>query len=183
MLTNCHEGGLSYLSPRYGFACDTVKLFEIVIASGEITQAYPPVTQGSDFFLPGKNEDLFQALKGGSNNFGIVTRIDFTTLAIGDIWGGPVTYNISEVPKAIEAFYNFNAADPYDEYASTTQTVAYIEGRGLVGVNDFEYSKPVANPPAFAGWDAIPKISSNARIDKYKNITDEHASFSPGGLR
>ena len=174
-------GGLSYLAPRYGFVCDNVALFEVVLASGEITQAYPAV---KDPLIPGMNEDLFQALKGGSNNFGIVTRIDYKTLSMGKMWGGQIVYNISQAPTALRAFADFTAATPYDEYATTIQSVAYVEGFGLVGVNDFEYTKEIANPPAFAGWDGIqPRLTSSLRIANLKDITDEQGSFSPDGMR
>lgn len=50
---------MSYTSPRYGWTCDTVSQFEIVLADGSIVQ----VDSHS-------NPDLFWALKGGGNNFG-----------------------------------------------------------------------------------------------------------------
>jgi hypothetical protein len=37
-----------------------------------------------------ENSDLWYALKGGSNNFGVVTRFDFQTFAQGDLWGGSI---------------------------------------------------------------------------------------------
>jgi hypothetical protein len=36
--------------------------------------------------------DLFYALKGGSNNFGVVTRIDLKTFPQGKFWGGFIGY-------------------------------------------------------------------------------------------
>ena len=52
-------GGLSHLSNRYGLSVDNVVSFEIVLASGEVVTA-----------SQNRNQDLFVALKGGSNNFG-----------------------------------------------------------------------------------------------------------------
>lgn len=52
-------GGVSYTSPRYGWTCDTVSLFEIVLADGSIAHV-------DDSSHP----DLMWALKGGINNFG-----------------------------------------------------------------------------------------------------------------
>ncbi|PQE14459.1 oxidoreductase FAD-binding protein [Rutstroemia sp. NJR-2017a BBW] len=57
-------GGFSSLSPRYGMCCDMVENFEVVLANGEIINANA-----------NENSDLWTALKGGSNNFGIVTRM------------------------------------------------------------------------------------------------------------
>ena len=123
-------------------------------------------------------------MKGGSNNFGIVTRFDFKTVPLDYIWGGQIVYPISQAPTALQAFYKFTEATPYDEYATTIQSVAYVEGFGLVGVNDFEYTKAVTNPPVFDLWDDIqPRLQSTLRLAKLKNITDEQGSFSPNGLR
>lgn len=51
--------GVSYTSPRYGFTCDTVTQFEVVLADGSIVEANA-----------NRNQDLMWALKGGVNNFG-----------------------------------------------------------------------------------------------------------------
>lgn len=45
-----------------------------------------------------QNPDLFVALKGGSNNFGIVTRFDLQIYPQGDFWGGFGYYTSSTVP-------------------------------------------------------------------------------------
>ncbi|KAI0518000.1 FAD-binding domain-containing protein [Xylaria bambusicola] len=58
-------GGNSYYSGRQGWGCDSVINFEVVLANGTIINANRTV-----------NADLWQALKGGGNNFGIVTRFD-----------------------------------------------------------------------------------------------------------
>lgn len=52
--------GLSYLSDLHGMACDNVVNFEIVIADGSVVNANAT-----------SNQDLFKALKGGANNFGM----------------------------------------------------------------------------------------------------------------
>ncbi|ESZ90177.1 hypothetical protein SBOR_9430 [Sclerotinia borealis F-4128] len=57
-------GGFSSFSPRYGMCCDMVDNFEVVLADGQIINANANA-----------NSDLWTALKGGSNNFGVVTRM------------------------------------------------------------------------------------------------------------
>lgn len=52
-------GGLSFLSAQYGFACDNVVNYEIVLANSTIVNANAE-----------NNTDLFWALKGGGNQFG-----------------------------------------------------------------------------------------------------------------
>ena len=38
-----------------------------------------------------QNPDLFKALKGGSANFGIVTRFDMQAFEVPELWGGLVS--------------------------------------------------------------------------------------------
>ncbi|KAL9106842.1 MAG: hypothetical protein Q9227_008175 [Pyrenula ochraceoflavens] len=52
-------GGLSFLSAQYGFACDNVVNFEVVLADATIVNANET-----------SHTDLFFALKGGGNQFG-----------------------------------------------------------------------------------------------------------------
>jgi FAD/FMN-containing dehydrogenase len=54
---------------------------QVVLSSGEIVDANAK-----------SNADLWSALKGGSNNFGVVTRIDLRTFPQGKFWGGFAVY-------------------------------------------------------------------------------------------
>lgn len=58
--------GISYTSPRYGWTCDTVSEFQIVLADGSIVEADSK-----------SRPDLLWALKGGSNNFGSELSFSF----------------------------------------------------------------------------------------------------------
>ena len=68
-------GGVSFFSPRYGFVCDNIIRFEVVLATGVAVN----VTQTS-------YPDLWVALKGGSNNFGVVTQFQSTAFTQGKFW-------------------------------------------------------------------------------------------------
>ncbi|KAM0817437.1 putative FAD-binding domain-containing protein [Seiridium cardinale] len=57
-------GGMSFFSNLYGWACDNVAQYEIALANGTILQA----SQNS-------HAGLYRALRGGSDNFGVVTKI------------------------------------------------------------------------------------------------------------
>ncbi|KAI1858095.1 uncharacterized protein JN550_012851 [Neoarthrinium moseri] len=56
-------GGNTWFTAQKGFGCDNVVSYDIVLADGQIITA-----------KQGLNADLFRALKGGSNNFGIVVK-------------------------------------------------------------------------------------------------------------
>lgn len=62
-------GGSTYYMNKEGFACDSVRNFEVVLANGTIVNANKD-----------QNADLWKALKGGGSNFGIVTRFDMEAL-------------------------------------------------------------------------------------------------------
>jgi FAD/FMN-containing dehydrogenase len=70
-------GGNSFFSGLHGLGCDNVVNFEVVLANGEIVNANSS-----------SHADLWTALKGGSGNFGIVTRFDMYTFPAHDLWGG-----------------------------------------------------------------------------------------------
>jgi hypothetical protein len=73
-------GGISFYAQRLGFAADNVIRWEIVLASGVVMNC-----------TANENSDIYRALKGGGNNFGIVTQVDVHTVPQGPIWGGMIT--------------------------------------------------------------------------------------------
>lgn len=86
------SGGLSFFSSREGFICDNVVNYEVVLTNGEIVNANA-----------NENSDLWRALRGGGNNFGIVTRFDMKTFKQGPFYGGTVFYFPDNFPGQIQA--------------------------------------------------------------------------------
>lgn len=76
-MANFALGGLSFFSKRYGLAMDGIINHEVVLGNGTIVNANAT-----------SNADLHKALKGGSGNFGIVTRFDLNSWKQDKIWGG-----------------------------------------------------------------------------------------------
>ncbi|KAL7275625.1 hypothetical protein RUND412_001411 [Rhizina undulata] len=93
-------GGNGYLTGKYGFASDSVVGYEIVTADAKILE----VTAQS-------HPNLFLALKGGSSNFGIVTRFDLATFDLTKVWAGVVNIDYSQVPEALNL--GLDAIDRY----------------------------------------------------------------------
>ena len=126
-------GGLSSLSPRYGFACDMVENFEIVLASGEVVNANAR-----------QNSDLWVALKGGSNNFGVVTRFDIKCFPQGKIWGGYLVGLMTTLDENLKALADM---DPkWDEYASMKQSYTFSPKAGYSIATNIEYTKDSPEP-------------------------------------
>ncbi|KAI9827438.1 MAG: hypothetical protein M1832_004787 [Thelocarpon impressellum] len=158
-------GGNSFFTARKGFVCDNVKNFEIVLGSGQIVNANRT-----------SNEDLFRCLKGGSNNFGIVTRFDMEAFDQGDLWGGYITYEQASAPDQIAGFTEFADKIAQDPYASLIAVWNYVGGQKSIS-NVYEYTKPEAYPAIFENLTKIkPELLSTMRIASLYNITDELAS-------
>ncbi|KAK0747388.1 hypothetical protein B0T21DRAFT_417872 [Apiosordaria backusii] len=166
-------GGISYFGPRFGWTCDTVSNFEVVLADGSIINA-------NDH----ENPDLLWALRGGSNNFGIVTRVDLQTFEQDDLWGGYVIRPISTADAQIQALAEFNNPSNYDEAASLITTFGYSGSANLlVTVNNMEYTKPVEDPRVFRPLLNLPVLTSTQRIASLTNLTAETAAHNAIGAR
>ncbi|GAB1315262.1 Bifunctional solanapyrone synthase [Madurella fahalii] len=166
-------GGLSMFSSRWGFACDSVTEFKVVLASGELVRAHA-----------GENADLWTALKGGLNNFGLVTSITMKTFSAGDIWGG-VTYYLpgtfSELLRnACEFVHNET-----DEDAHIMCSAGYGFGHQAVTcVMYHTQGKP--NPPSLQRFTAVqPQIEQmcSMRTSTHLEFCEELSKFSNDGMR
>lgn len=157
-------GGNSFFTARYGFVCDNVANFEIVLGDGRIVNA----NQTS-------NADLWQALKGGGNNLGIVTRFDLVAFAQGDLWGGLVAYPESTTAHQIKAFVNFGNNIVKDVFGSLISFWQYTsESDTTVVINAYHYTKPVVDAPPYKEHLAIPgKISDSTRISNVSDLAGE----------
>ncbi|KAF2183516.1 FAD-binding domain-containing protein, partial [Zopfia rhizophila CBS 207.26] len=89
-------GGLSTYSGKRGFACDNVKTFQVVVAGGEILEANES-----------SHSDLFWALKGGSSNFGIITRFDLHTHPDYQLYTAAQSMGLEHWNELAEAIDNF----------------------------------------------------------------------------
>ena len=160
-------GGISFLSPQRGFACDNVVNMEVVLADGQIVHANPQ-----------QNPDLFTALKGGSNNFGIVTRFDFQTFPLGNFWGGSIVYPSTTIPQQLQAFATFMDPKNFDPHAEIIMAIGYVGAiTSIIVSNGIYYTKPVADPPTFHPFTAIqPQLASTMRISNMTDFVNEEES-------
>lgn len=162
-------GGISYFSPRYGWTCDTVTSIEIVLADGSIVET----NANSD-------PDLFQALKGGNNNFGIVTRMDFTTFKQGLIWTGNVYQDLSIVDDVISELVKITSPDAYDEHASIITTFGFSQARGLSVISSvLAYTKEVETPPIYKDFLSLPNLMNTSSLANMTAASKTTRSYSP----
>ena len=71
------------------------------------------------------------SLKGGSSNFGIVTRFTIRTFPLGKIWGGDAYYSVASLDAHIKALYEFTANPNYDVDAGYFLNYAYTASSRL----------------------------------------------------
>ncbi|KAL4770173.1 hypothetical protein BDW60DRAFT_90696 [Aspergillus nidulans var. acristatus] len=175
-------GGLSTFSPELGFACDSIVSMQVVLASGEIVVANET-----------HNAPLFFALKGGQNNFGVVTRFDLATFPQDDFWGGAIQYPASANEAQLDAFWKFKnlTVDPYAEVEQSflynaSAPSANPEER-YYSSNNLFYTRPVASVD-----DTVLRVFTSSNINepqgynsmRVSNLSDfarELSLFQPVG--
>ncbi|KAI1850162.1 hypothetical protein JX266_004541 [Neoarthrinium moseri] len=166
-------GGISYFGPRHGWTCDTATAFEVVLADGSVIEANEE-----------QNTDLFRGLRGGSNNFGLVTRIDLKTFEQGLLWTGTVYHPLSTIDDHAKIFANMTRADNYDEDASFIVGFGYSQERDLIVINnELIYTKPVESPTYYQELLDLPSIMKTSSIVNTTTLSQQGAAQVPPGAR
>jgi FAD/FMN-containing dehydrogenase len=98
------QGGLGWLRRKYGASVDSVKSVEIVTADGQVRTASET-----------EHPDLFWAVRGAGNNFGVVTRFEFELHPVGPVvYAAAPFFAISDAPAVMDAFRTFVKSTPDD---------------------------------------------------------------------
>ena len=144
------------------------------MASGEI------VNVNSDH-----NQDLFFALKGGSNNFGVVTRFDLKTFPQGKFWGGVIINPVTTLHSQLEAFHELSIAPDYNVYSAVVNNFYYNSATDtMYAVNFIEYTKAEEYPASLKSFtDIEPVLQSTMRVSNLSDFTIEQANYAPNGQR
>ena len=137
---------------------------EVVLADGSIINANAL-----------QNHDLFKALKGGSNNFGIVTRFDLHTYPQGQMWGGFIAYPESTIAQQLSAFDRFLQSARTDPYAEIICALGYVGAyKKLIVSVGFHYTKAEENPPIAQPFTSIePQLSNSMRFGENIDFVNE----------
>jgi hypothetical protein len=167
-------GGISHHTNQYGLACDNVASYELVTASGVVVT----VTQKT---FP----DLYWALRGGGNNFGIVTTFHYETLSQGIMFASKRQYNATNIPALIDAFENAVNNAEKDTKLAHFVSVAYYSGLKIAST-EFEYFTPVdaSNPPEILKeYLSVPPLQDDTRNTTLANTTPGLTESMPAGFR
>jgi hypothetical protein len=115
-------GGVGWLSPSYGAACDNVLSADVVTARGEVLTASPE-----------DNPDLYWGIRGGGGNFGVVTSFEYRLHAVRELLAGLVIHPRSEARGFLQAYSDLRANAP-DQLASFAALLSSSDGDPLVVV-------------------------------------------------
>ncbi|KAJ5995236.1 hypothetical protein N7481_002213 [Penicillium waksmanii] len=143
-------GGFHYFNNKYGYAMDNVVSYDVVLGNGTQVTA----TKSS-------HKDLFWALKGGANNYGLVTKFTLRTYDMPKVSTTIQVYNESGIPDFLNAVCDMAHLDEKDPIAAgMVASVQYnattkVSSASLLGVQE-GISKP---PSQFANFSAIPAIT------------------------
>lgn len=94
-------GGLGLLAREIGYAADHVRAIDVVTADGELRH----VTNDSD-------SDLFWALRGGRDNFGVVTSLEIALNPVERIYGGGIFFGSEHAEKVFDFFQEWTSQVP-----------------------------------------------------------------------
>lgn len=185
-------GGISHFSNKLGWACDNVASFEVVTASGIIVTASPT-----------SYSDLYWALRGGGNNFGIVTNFKLSAFPLGKMWGGQRIFTEDKFPAVLDAIYKFGTTTSSQDTdaaqivvcfislhiilnhkdSNVTQSFGNIAGLGKIAIAQLHYAQPVANASVFDNFKDITPVSSSTDIRTLAELAILMNEGSSDGLR
>lgn len=161
-------GGLPYFASQVGWSANTVKTYEVVLADGSVVEASQR-----------ERSDLWWALKGGSNNFGIVTRYDMQTLPVTDLYGGTTLYDSSNFQAFLDAVSDYISpgGGSDDPKAAILPDISVTPATGVFqGSLVSFYNGNDQNPKALQGFAKITHSSSDNAVRNsffgYTNLTN-----------
>ncbi|MFT4937996.1 MAG: FAD/FMN-containing dehydrogenase [Paraglaciecola sp.] len=87
-------GGYGWLSRVFGHTVDNILSADIVTADGKFLR-----------LSEHENSDLFWAIRGGSGNFGVITRFEFKLHPVGpNILSGPVVFPLNQAKSILQKY-------------------------------------------------------------------------------
>lgn len=158
--------GFSYLVNKNGLAVDNVLNFEVVLANATIANANAT-----------NNPDLFKALKGGNNNFGVVTSFKLQTEKTdGSIYGGIMYYPESSLDQVHDIVYDYHVRQAVEDPLTHVMPSFGYNGttNESTSFNLVMYNKGLNElPPVLQGWTDIPYYKNTLHNRQYADLSIE----------
>ncbi|KAJ4263057.1 hypothetical protein NW762_006670 [Fusarium torreyae] len=157
-------GGNAFYTARQGFGCDNVVAYEVVLASGDIVVADE-----------NNNTDLFRVLKGGSSNFGIVTKFTMKAIKTDRVWGGMTFFPKQIIPSAIDALSAFTDNVSNDVNSNLVCIFTHMpDFKDVVVATLYANMEGVEKPKAYEKWLALPEIMNTVKDTTISEMAFEY---------
>ncbi|KAK4119575.1 FAD-binding domain-containing protein [Parathielavia appendiculata] len=160
-------GGLSYMSAQYGWSASSAISYEVVLANGTIVTA-------SDTSHP----DLFVALKGGGNNFGVVTSYKLQAHPQGQIYGGNLIFLRTpdldaKILRAVRDFTEYNTDDKAAIIVTAERTTVNLVDSWILFLF-YDGPESAVPPGTFANFTSLqPLLANTVRTRTYADMMAE----------
>ncbi|KAK0642631.1 putative FAD-linked oxidoreductase [Lasiodiplodia hormozganensis] len=158
--------GISYWSNKEGLAVDNVINYEVVLANGTIVNANAT-----------SHPDLFWALKGGNNNFGVVTHYDLHTVDTeGAMYGGIMYYPESSLDQVADVIYDYHVHQAVDDVYTHTLPQYGFNGttNETISFTPVVYNKAVDElPEIMKPWIEVNYTKSTLKKRQYTDLAVE----------
>ncbi|CVK91316.1 related to 6-hydroxy-d-nicotine oxidase [Fusarium mangiferae] len=143
-------GGSSVLAGKYGWALDHVLEYEVVLPNATI------VTASQDL-----HPDLYYALRGGGNNYGLVTSFNITVFPQSPVYTGSRTFSDDQTGRVLEeAERVFTVQDSEDTAVGLEYRYTYTAQSGWSISTTQRYGEPILYPPVFDSLNNIPALGN-----------------------
>ncbi|KAI9449852.1 FAD-binding domain-containing protein [Lactarius psammicola] len=157
-------GGYSLMSNQYGLGIDNMAGYELVLPNGTITD------------VTSSNKDLWFALRGGGNNFGIVTKFTYKTVPQGQVWGGTLNYAVDQLDLVKDALMKFQQKN--DTKAALNVAAIYTPA-GVISAAIIFYDAPTPAPGIFDDFLAIPTNQSDVKTRPFVDMFSSLSFINP----
>ncbi|KAI0257873.1 hypothetical protein BC834DRAFT_848378 [Gloeopeniophorella convolvens] len=151
-------------SALFGLGIDNIVGIEVVLPNGTFTT------------VTSKDEDLWFALRGGMNNFGIVTKFTLKSFSQGQVWAGTLVYSPDQLDAFNQAFSK--VAQNNDTKAALVGEFAYTSEAVSPGVVVF-YDAPTPPAGLFDDLLSIPTVSNDVSTRSFADFVLSTNSTNP----
>jgi FAD/FMN-containing dehydrogenase len=180
-------GGLSFFSPRFGFVCSNIIAYEVVLADGLVVNVSAT-----------SHPDLWRALKGGANNFCVVSRFTIRAFPSSKIWSGFLYLHPSQAPNVLSSFEEYldrtttgDEGQIYDEFAAgPIACFTYLQQLGIQAIavalthtKLAESSKSWPRCWQTSGFAKLWRFWSTCSVKSLAAASDEMSVLNPPGRR
>jgi len=151
-------GGYSPKTNQYGLGIDHIVAVQIVVPNDNGKIALKTVTKDDD-------EELFWAIKGGGNNFGIVTKFTLDTHPQDKVYGGVLVYTADQLEVVKSALMDFiYSRQPRNKRASIEVAFRHYPGNKFEIVVLVFFDGPLPTPNPFQRFIDIPRVRANDEL-------------------